>query len=141
MTRTTTPRPAAAGFTLFEVVVAMAIAALALVALFRAGSAGLFAVDTAGRAEQAIERAESHLAQLGRSDPITPGDSEGDDGGGYRWHLRVTPVAVQPLSVQPQNGAVRALFDVEVRISWHAGGSEKSVALDTRRIAVTAGSR
>ena len=37
------------GFTLLEVVVGLAIAAVALVGLFRAGSGGLVAVDTAAR--------------------------------------------------------------------------------------------
>src|SRR6266446_5415666 len=54
------------GFTLLEVVVALAIAGLALVGLFRAGSGGLLAVDTAARAEEAVQRAQSHLAAVGR---------------------------------------------------------------------------
>jgi len=59
--------PQSGGFTLLEVVVALAIAAVALVGLFQAGSGGLFAVDTAARAQEAIQRAQSHLAALGRS--------------------------------------------------------------------------
>ena len=63
------------GFTLIEVVVAVAIAGLALVALFRAGTGGLIAVDAAGRVDEAIERAQSHLAAFGRSGAIVPGES------------------------------------------------------------------
>ena len=64
---------AATGFTLLEVVVALAIAALALVGLFQAGSGGLFAVDTAARAEEAIQRAQSHLAAVGRDAALVQG--------------------------------------------------------------------
>jgi prepilin-type N-terminal cleavage/methylation domain-containing protein len=46
--------PQSTGFTLLEVVVALAIAAMALVGLFRAGSGGMFAVDTAARAQEAV---------------------------------------------------------------------------------------
>ncbi|MGA8379996.1 MAG: prepilin-type N-terminal cleavage/methylation domain-containing protein, partial [Stellaceae bacterium] len=60
------PAPAAAGFTLLEVIVALAIASFALIGLFQAGSGGLFAVDTAARAEEALQRAQSHLAAVGR---------------------------------------------------------------------------
>src|ERR1700757_2875282 len=81
------------GFTLLEVVVALAIAGLALVGLFRAGSEGLFAVDAATRAEEAVQRAQSHLAAVGRNAALTEGEFNGDDGGGYRWRLRVTPVS------------------------------------------------
>src|SRR5579863_5446377 len=80
------------GFTLLEVVVALAIAGLALVGLFRAGSGGVLAVDAAGHVDQAIERAQSHLAEFGRIAVITPGETEGDDGGGYRWRVRARPL-------------------------------------------------
>ena len=87
--------PRGDGFTLLEVVVALAIAALALVGLFQAGSGGLFAVDTAARAEEAVQRAQSHLAAVGRDAALVQGDFTDDDGGGYRWRLRVRPV-MQP---------------------------------------------
>ena len=61
------------GFTLLEVVVALAIAGLALVGLFRAGSGGLLAVDTAARAEEAVQRAQSHLAAVGRDAALVEG--------------------------------------------------------------------
>ena len=44
------------GFTLLEVTIAVAIAALALVAMFQAGSTGLFAVNSAARIDEAVER-------------------------------------------------------------------------------------
>jgi len=50
------------GFTLLEVLIAFAIAALALALLFRAASDGMLSVRTAGRYEEAVVRARSHLA-------------------------------------------------------------------------------
>src|SRR5258708_34522613 len=85
----------ARGFTLLEVVVALAIAGLALVGLFRAGSGGVLAVDAAGRVNQARERAQSHLAALGRITTITPGETDGGDGGGHRGRVRPLPRAVR----------------------------------------------
>src|SRR5437764_8581843 len=83
------------GFTLLEVVVAVAIAGLALVGLFQAGSGGLFSVDAAGRTDEAVDRAQSHLAAFGRAGALVPGEIEGDDGGGYHWRLRAQPIAAQ----------------------------------------------
>src|SRR6478672_5521266 len=83
------------GFTLLEVVVALAIAGLALVGLFRAGSGGLLAVDTAARAEEAVQRAQSHLAAVGRDAALVEGEFTGDDGAGYRWTLRVRPLTTR----------------------------------------------
>jgi general secretion pathway protein I len=126
------------GFTLLEVVVALAIAALALVGLFRAGSAGLFSVDTAARAEEAVQRAQSHLAAVGRDAALVEGEFTGDDGGGYRWTVRVRPMtARQSLAQDGISSATTTLFNVEVAISWPARGGERSVMLRTLRVGTT----
>ena len=126
---------AEAGFTLLEVVVAVAIAGLALVGLFQAGSGGLFAVDTAARAEEALQRAQSHLAAVGRDAALVEGESSGDDGGGYHWRLQVQPAAqrqgVAADGVTPQNAT---LFSVLVSISWQSRGHERAVTLQTLRL-------
>jgi general secretion pathway protein I len=115
------------GFTLLEVVVALAIAAVALVGLFQAGSGGLFAVDTA-------TRAQSHLAAVGRDAALVEGDFTDDDGGGYRWRLRVRPVATrQVLAARGNANATETLFDVEVAILWAGRSGDRSVVLKTLR--------
>ncbi|MGC2201828.1 MAG: type II secretion system protein [Stellaceae bacterium] len=123
------------GFTLLEVVVALAIAGLALVGLFQAGSGGLVSVDTAARAEEAIQRAQSHLAAIGRDAALVAGEFTGDDGGGYRWTLRTRPVtqrqSLAPDGISPQT---TTLFNVEVAISWPGRAGERSVVLKTLRL-------
>jgi general secretion pathway protein I len=131
-------RRAARGFTLLEVVVALAIAGLAFVLLFRAGSTGLIAANTASRTEEAVERAQSHLAAIGSEANLVAGDRQGDDGGGFRWHLSVHPVASrQNLSAGGVSRLVTTLYAVEVAISWKTRGRDRRVVLDTRRIATT----
>ncbi len=130
------------GFTLLEVLVALAIAGLALILLFRAGGDGLFAVDAAARVEEAVERAQSHLAAVGRDAALLQGESEGDDGGGYHWRLRIEPVATWPARAAPGAPAVATtLFAVEVTISWPGSGHDRVVTLQTRRIATTLAAR
>jgi general secretion pathway protein I len=126
---------AADGFTLLEVVIALAIAALALVVLFRAGGDGLVAVDAATRVEEAVQRAQSHLGAIGRDVALLQGESEGDDGGGYHWRLRITPVAAwQSPTAGVASSLAATLFDIEVVVSWPGRGNERSVVLRTRRI-------
>lgn len=128
------------GFTLLEVVVALAIAGLALVGLFRAASGGLFAADTAARVEEAVQRAQSHLAAVGRDAALAEGDFTGEDGGGYRWTLRIRPLtARQSLAPDGVTAVNTTLFNVEVAISWPGRAGERAVVLRTLRLG-TAGS-
>jgi general secretion pathway protein I len=122
------------GFTLIEVVVAVAIAGLALVGLFRAGTGGLISVQAAARVDEALERAQSHLAAFGRSGAIVPGEVEGDDGGGYRFRLRALPLATQQALLGGQSAGATTLYDVEVLITWPARSGTRSAFLHTRRL-------
>jgi general secretion pathway protein I len=127
--------PAAAGFTLLEMIVAIAIAGLALVGLFQAGSAGVFSVDTAARAEEALQRAQSHLAAIGHNAALVQGDASGDDGGGFRWRLRIEPVVQrQAVAADGTSTQTTTLFSVEVAITWLSQGHQRSVILRTLRL-------
>src|SRR5689334_19167158 len=121
------------GFTLLEVLVALAIAALALITMFRAGGGGVVAVGAASRYGEAMQRAQSHLAALGRDTALLQGESEGDDGGGFRWRLRMAPIASwQAASAGAATSAT--LFDIEVTISWPGVNGGRSISVRTRRL-------
>ena len=123
-----------AGFTLLEVVVATAIAALALVALFQSGSAGLLSVGEASRVETAVDRAQSHLAEFADAGAIAPGEREGNDGDGYRWRISARPIGLQPAAAPDRAGIPPSLYDIAVTISWGTGRHQRSVVLETERI-------
>ena len=132
--------PQEQGFTLLEVLVAVAIAGLAIIGLFQAGSGGLFAADTAARAEEAIQRAQSHLTAVGRNAALVQGEFTDDDGGGYRWRLRVRPVATrQGLAPDGTSAVTATLYDVEVAILWPGRKGERSVVLRTLRLGTATG--
>jgi len=91
------------GFTLLEVLVAFVIAAMAVAVLVEGVLGGLRSADVAGRYEEAIARARSRLAALGTN--IVAGDTQGDDGGSYHWHLRVAPNASKLIASDVVRGA------------------------------------
>ena len=128
------------GFTLLEVLVAFIIAVLALDILFDAGLTGLHASHVASHYEQAIARAQSHLALAVHDTPLTAGDWTGEDSGGFKWHLRVAPIAttaVRPaFAVTPQASRTFPLnlYSVSVVIAWHDGYRLRHVRLDTAQI-------
>ena len=130
-----------AGFTLIEVVVAVALAALALVALFQGGSAALMTTSQATRLEVAVDRAQSHLAEFADTGAIRAGDSEGDDGDGYHWRLTASPIASLPAETPDQPAPPPRLYNIAVTISWGTGRHQRSVQLETERIVATGAPR
>ena len=129
------------GFTLLEVLIAFVIAALALGVLLGSEVNGLHAARAASRYEQAVARARSHLALAVHASPLVPGEWQGDDGGGFNWHLRVTPVAstaVRPVNAVTLRAASRyplTLCAVSIRITWRDGDTPREVRIDTQQIA------
>jgi general secretion pathway protein I len=128
------------GFTLLEVLVAFLIAALALTALYGGVIGGLRSTRVAEAYQEAVARARSHLSVLGREGQLSAQDASGDDGGGYRWHIRVTPVATasapaeEGLQIGRAARGGTALFAVSVEISWKDGAAQREVRLESQRL-------
>jgi len=121
------------GFTLLEAVVAFAIAALALAVLYRGAAEGLRATRTAGDVREAIARARSHLAA--QSVSLVPGDQQGDDGGGFHWRIRTTPIgSFAPPAGETGQPASVTLYALSVSISWKTDGHTREVQLDSERL-------
>jgi general secretion pathway protein I len=125
-------RALSAGFTLFEVVVALAIAALGLGLLLSAVSTGLGNSAVANQYTEATRRAQSHLAQLGVLEPLTPGVRSGDDGRGYSWQTRISLPIVHAGLEEGDPGL--GLYTIEVSIGWQTGGQTKTVSLQSLRL-------
>lgn len=134
--------PAEAGFTLLEVLVALAIAIPALVLLYRQGAVAMGVTRTATAYQEAISRAQSRLDAL-TGTGLAAGEQAGDDGGGFRWRTRVAPVASVSLPSRPSSrpapnpasfGAGSTLYAVAVEISWPSPTGMRRFLLETRRL-------
>jgi general secretion pathway protein I len=137
-------RRRARGFALVEVLIAFVIAFLALGVLARAGADGLRSLRNVGRYEEALARARSRLAIALHGAPLQPGDHQGDDGGGFRWRVLVTPAdgpVVRPLGERGPRRLLRVqtmLYAVSVQVWWTKDGStegpRREVRLDTLHV-------
>lgn len=119
-----------AGFTLLEVLVAFLIAAMALAVLFRATVESRTNEAVAARYQEALSRARSRLAAT-EAAPLTAGDRQGDDGGGFRWRVRTVALEAGNPSA---TALAPALFSVSVAVSWTVDGRDRTVQLETRRV-------
>jgi general secretion pathway protein I len=128
------------GFTLLEVLIAFAIAALAIGVLYHSGLGALHSTQVASRYDEAVARARSHLALAVHASPLVGGDWQGDDGGGFRWRLRVTPItstavrSVNMVTFRKSSSFPLTLYAIDVAIAWRDGGAPREVRLETDQI-------
>ena len=124
-----------AGFTLVEIIVALAILALSLSAILPAISDALWRTSEAEAQAEAASLARSLLAEAGSAVPLSNGSATGQFGNGFRWRLQVTPYGGAA-----QDAAVRA-YKVMAEVSWDDARSEHSVALTTLRLGANGAGR
>jgi general secretion pathway protein I len=126
-----------AGFTLIEVIVALAMLSAGLSVLLGMISTGLERTGVAGRTAEAASLAQSLLAQIGTDFPIKPDQREGVFPNGDRWHLTMQPYR------RSRDGAERAveLYQVSAQIEWTKGQEPRAFALSTLRLGPRAATR
>ena len=118
------------GFTLIEIIVALAILAVALGALFQSFSTGLRATVVSDRQEAAVMLAQSLLDRIGQDIPLAAGEQAGVSEDGLRWSIAIAP---SPL-IAPDRRADSPLlpFDVVVTVASDGG---RPLTLTTLRLA------
>jgi prepilin-type N-terminal cleavage/methylation domain-containing protein len=132
------PRPesmassTSSGFTLIEVLVALAIAGLGLALLFAATGAGLESSTAAARHIQAAGQAQSRLAQVGLTLPLKKGEYFGDEIGGFHWRVHIGD-AISHTSAGT-GAAAMLLYPVTVTESWREGAEQKRLSLYSERV-------
>jgi general secretion pathway protein I len=122
-----------AGFTLIEVLVALAIVGLALAAVAGVFSTGLAAHATASDAEAALALAEERLA-LASASPH-PGAGSGTFAGRFAWQTIVSSYADPGNKDADAPNSLPLLYRVAVSVAWHDGHRSREVALSTLRLA------
>lgn len=121
------------GFTLLEVVAAMAILVVFLVPMLAAVSAGLKNIEAIRRRSLALRLAQEKMAEL-ESMPIP--DAEGTDDGDfgrdypdYTWRTEV--IKTPDLQLLEATVASLQAMEVHVTVFWEEAGTEKSLRLNT----------
>jgi general secretion pathway protein I len=120
------------GFTLIEVLVAFAVAAIVLVPLLRIFTSGLGALGSSERAATAALWAQSMIEARDGETPLGDGTEGGDLPGGYRWQRTVTDYSDTDMTRQI---AALVPYRVTMTVSWQERGRDRAVTLETLRLA------
>jgi prepilin-type N-terminal cleavage/methylation domain-containing protein len=148
-----------AGFTLIEVLVALAIVGLALAAVAGVFSNGLIGHETAAGAEDALALAEERLAIAATPGTLRPGTSKGVFAERFAWETTVALYdegsgpkpfdqntvgqntmgqnpSGQPPMGQPEDQP--RLYRIAVSVAWRDGHRSRQLALATLRLGIAA---
>ena len=123
-----------AGFTLLEVVVAIAVLGIFLGAAFELLAVGLRSARTSAETTGAILLVRQKLDELSLKHEV--GASEGKGTGDSRWSAQVVPDAGEFQSGAGGEDLPASLYQVRMRVAWPTGGREKSLELITLSVAV-----
>jgi general secretion pathway protein I len=116
----------ARGFSLLEMVVAVAILGMSLGALYQAAGGATRTVAIDEKTVYAVELARSLLA-IHASVPLTGTDESGETEGGFEWSVTAVPIQLEEES--PLTAGL--LQHINVAVRWVDAGRERKIALES----------
>jgi len=118
------------GFSLVEIVVALAILSLSLGILLSVISDGIRRADQAKRMNEAGSMVQSLLAKVGAELPLGQGQINGEFGNGFHWRVTIEAYGDRTDRLQQPLGA----YSVLAEVLWNDGLEVRSVALRSLRL-------
>ncbi|WP_409363663.1 prepilin-type N-terminal cleavage/methylation domain-containing protein [Bradyrhizobium sp. AUGA SZCCT0051] len=118
-----------AGFTLVEIIVALAILSAGLSLVLGMISSALQRTASAEKMATAGSIAQSLMAKVGTEVPVGREEREGKYPDGYRWRVRM-----QPLAEANQGEGRLGLYALSTEVEWGEGADARSFALTTLRL-------
>lgn len=117
------------GFTLLEILVALALMGIALLVIVRLFSADLRGIAVSDDYVVAVATAESRMMELLGDDKLNENNWSEYTDDGYRIDTSIK----ESLTGRTENLQVR-LFDIGLTVYWRKGGRDRSVTLRTLKV-------
>jgi general secretion pathway protein I len=124
------------GFTLIEILLALMVFALSFGLIMETLTTAGKNTRTAGELGEVALLAQNKLDQIGVTESIEPGQSQGRMGEQFRYQLSIVPYVASD-SVAPATTA--ELFRVELAVSWGEGKSARTERFSTLRVRLKEG--
>ena len=118
------------GFTLLEVVVAMAIVGLGVTTLFEIFSLGLRLGTRSSERTEATAYSRQAIDELLIRQRLNDGGEEGSIGGSYRWSVQVKPFQ----NDDPFSSTGWDLKEITLQMRYREGERERELELKTLRL-------
>jgi len=121
------------GFTLIEVVVALAILGITLTVIIELFAGGLRLARASKEYTKAVSYAHTKMEEIGSQQNIEEGVSEGEFDDVYHWRVAMNKVNLLPVERPWEVKPPAELFQVRVEILWKSGSKERSATIESYR--------
>lgn len=121
------------GFTLIEVVVALAILGVGLIVIIELFSGGLRLGKVAEEYTQAISYARLKMEDLAAGQQLVEGMEEGEFDKKYRYQIEVKKVDLYPFQEQVDFQPPLLLYKIKLSVLWKSGLRERSADFESFR--------
>jgi len=119
------------GFTLIEVVVALAILGVGLIVIIELFSGGLRLGKVAEEYTKAVGYGRMKMEEIALSRGLAEGEEEGHFDNDYRWRVEIKKVDLLPVEKNPDFKAPVELYRIQVNVLWKSGMKERTAAFDS----------
>jgi general secretion pathway protein I len=122
------------GFTLIEVVVALAILSVGLTVIIELFAGGLRLARVSEEYTKAVNYGRIKLEEIAVKQKIQEGSEEGRFDSTFRWQTGVKKVDVLPIEKKPDLEVPVELFQIQVKVIWQSGSKERSTSVETYKM-------
>ena len=119
------------GFTLLEVIIALAILGIGLTVIMELFSGGLRLGRVSEEYTKAMNYACLKMEEIAIQNTVTEGEDEGEFNDTYRWKVNVEKVDILPGDKGTEFKPPVEFYHVRVNITWTAGSKERSASLES----------
>jgi general secretion pathway protein I len=123
------------GFTLLEIMIALAILGIALTIILQQFSTGLRTVMVTRDYTTALIHAREKLEEFCLAKKLSEKEESGEFEDGYKWRVVISPYEEE--EEQKESGTeflLLSMYTVTSMVSWEAGNREKKIELATVKL-------
>lgn len=125
------------GFTLIEVVIALAILGVGLTVIIELFSGGLRLGKVSEEYIKAMNYASMKMEEMEGKEDVDEGIEEGAFEDHYRWQTKVKKVDLLPVEMETDFKPPVELLQIKVNILWKSGTKERSTGIESYKTVKT----
>jgi len=119
------------GFTLIEVLVAVAILGVGLTVIIELFSGGLRLGRASEEYTKAVNYARIKMEEIAVKPVVAEGVEEGSFDDTFRWQVEVKKVGLLPLENKPDFKPPAQFFQIQIDVLWKSGSKERSTHIES----------